>query len=145
MKPSEVSARLRAIGSGIDAARRPSVHLVSEGLRRILAAVQGAAYLLFTSAGGSKLWTLPPGSDTVALKRAADAYNDTAAWQARGGDGTAYVFTDAELLEHFGEDNEVESIEDVYGMVEGHGEADGQKAMDMLTGKLDGLTGEPAS
>lgn len=109
-----------------------------------VAATQGGMYLLFTSASGESLWTLPPGANIAALKAAADAYNDTVAWNARNGDGTAYVFDEGELFAHFGEDNDVESIEDIYGAVDGHEEADEQKAMDMLTGKLDGLTGMPS-
>lgn len=96
-------------------------------------------YLGFTAASGAAVWEVA-GGNASSLKPLVDAYNETAAWQARGGDGTAYLETDpARLLADMGYEPEPgEGPEDV---VESYGQVDAQQAQDMLTGKTDGLIG----
>jgi len=120
-------------------------------LLRIAARVAASKqYLAFTSASGTAVWELPPDADLGQLRPLVDAYNATAAWQARGGDGTAYLLDEQGLVKELGEPGgTVEDLKPVdygdegMGGVEVWDQADMQKAVDMLTGALDGLTGEP--
>ena len=120
-------------------------------LLRIAARVAaGQDYLAFTSASGAAVWELGPGADVQKLRPLVDAYNTTAAWTARGGDATAYLLDERGLVRELGEPGgTVDDLKPVdlgdegMGGVESWSPADMQKAVDMLTGKLDGLTGEP--
>lgn len=121
--------------------RLPGVDLLRIAARVAAKKKPGPAkvYLGFTSASGAAVWEVA-GGDASSLKPLVDAYNETAAWQARGGDGTAYVGADPmRLLKDMGYSPEPgEGPEDV---VESYGQVDSQQAQDMLTGKTDALIG----
>jgi hypothetical protein len=148
--PKDVAEELRQIAAKLDRSENPSRVLVASELRSVLASV-GTNYLAFTSGSGTSVWELPPDADLARLQPLVEAYNSSEAWTARNGDGTAYLLDDSTIIAELSD----EDIDDPDGEAAGmtpkeliHGvdqwePADMAKAVAMLKGELDGLSGEP--